>query len=65
LRFARVGDLVEILEDGEPTGRSGVVLKEEVTFDRSCLVDRRVLHITGMACPVPDSDVCVIDVESV
>lgn len=65
MKVAQVGDLVEILEDGEPTGRSGMVLKAEVAFDRSCLVDRRVLHITGMARPVPDSDVRVVEIESV
>jgi hypothetical protein len=65
VRFAQVGDLVEILEDGEPTGRSGVILKDEVIFDKNCLVDRRVLHVTGMAYPVPDSDVRVVVVESV
>mgnify|MGYP003629481942 CR=1 FL=1 len=65
MRFAQVGDLVEILEDGEPTGRSGVILKVEIAFDKNCLVDRRVLHITGMARAVPDSDVHVIVIESV
>mgnify|MGYP001248978260 CR=1 FL=1 len=65
MRLIDVGDLVEILEDGEPTGRSGVVLTVEVAFDRSCLVDRRVLHITGMARPIPDSDVRLIEIESV
>jgi len=61
MRVAEVGDLVEILEDGSPTCRKGVVLEVEVIYDMRSLTDRRCLHITGMSRPVPDSEVTVIE----